>query len=158
MADGLDKVVTVKNGKYSLTGPKIYLWSKPQSREAEKPCPTGQKNKWVCPNVMAVRKMVKTKAEVTAMKTKAEGNKKTAEDNIKNGTGDKKKQNAALKKYTGRIAYIKKILKVYPIPKKDDELLPWLRNRKIVVKHKDLGKVTEKLIQTKDAQPYQFKF
>ena len=148
-----EQQVTRKNGKYTLTGPMIFLRKDP--RKDLPKCGKNKGNPFVCPNVSAVRAHIRTKKGIQDLLKIVKKNLDLAQKKVKNKT-DVPTNTAKVAEYTARKTYIEGQLKNYKIPTKDGELLAWLKKKGVVVKHAKVGDVTFTNIQTRAASRFKF--
>ena len=148
-----EKQVTRKNGKYTLTGPLIFLRKDPRTDLAI--CGENKRNPYVCPNVSAVRAHIRTKKGIEELLKKVKKNLDLAKKKVENKT-NVPKNTAKVAEFTARQTYIEGHLKNYKIPEKDGELLAWLKKKGVVVKHAKVGDVTFTNIQTRAASRFKF--
>ena len=148
-----EQQVTRKNGKYTLTGPMIFLRKNPRTDLPK--CGKNKGNPYVCPNVSAVRAHIRTKKGIQDLLKIVEKNLKTAKNKLKN-MNNVPENTAKVAEYQARKTYIEGHLKKYKIPTKDGELLAWLKQKGVVVKHDKVGDVTFTNIQTRAASRFKF--
>jgi hypothetical protein len=148
-----EQQVTRKNGKYTLTGPMIFLRKAPRTDLPK--CGENKGNPYVCPNVSAVRAHIRTKKGIEDLLKIVKKNLVLAKKKLKNKT-NVPENTAKVAEFTARKTYIEGHLKNYNIPSKDSELLAWLKKKGVVVKHTKAGDVTFANIQTRAASRFKF--